>query len=154
MMLVHKDSPQHSLLSPGVTHLPHELWVIEHVAYLWISLHELLHLGIGHDHLPHEVRVRHHVLHQGILHDLRKHLWVGHQLPLHLLLELHEVGRAHPKVAQPSDATEASWKENTTQDERHESGTVSNCKRGQAHQLNCTPTNPGVSWIPRAGSSE
>lgn len=137
-----------------MTHLPHELWVIEHVAYLWISLHELLHLGIGHDHLPHEVRVRHHVLHQGILHDLRKHLWVGHQLPLHLLLELHEVGRAHPKVAQPSDATEASWKENNTQDERHESGTVSNCKRGQAHQLNCSPTNPGVSWIPRAGSSE
>lgn len=100
-----------------MTHLPHELWVIEHVAYLWISLHELLHLGIGHDHLPHEVRVRHHVLHQGILHDLGKHLRVGHQLPLHLLLELHEVGRAHAKVAQPSDATEASWRGNNTQEE-------------------------------------
>lgn len=128
-MLVHSDSPQHSLPSPGVTHLPHELWVIEHVAYLWISLHELLHLGIGHDHLPHEVRVRHHVLHQGILHDLGKHLWVGHQLPLHLLLELHEVGRAHPKVAQPSDATEASWRRNNTREERRESVTVSNCKK-------------------------
>lgn len=153
-MLVHKDSPQRSLLSPGVTHLPHELWVIEHVAYLWISLHELLHLGIGHDHLPHEVRVRHHVLHQGILHDLGKHFWVGHQLSLHLLLELHEVGRAHPKVAQASDATEASWRGSNIREERCESVTASNCKRGQAHQLNCIPTNPGVSCVPTAASSE
>ena len=90
------------------THLPHELRVVEHVTDLRVPLHQLLHLGVGHDHVAHQVRVRHHVLDQGVLHDLRQHLRIGHQLPLHLLLQLHEVGRAQAQAAQAQDAPKAS----------------------------------------------
>ena len=68
-------------------HLPHKLRVVEHVTDLGVPLHQLLHLGVGHDHVAHQVGVRHHVLDQGVLHDLRQHLRIGHQLPLHLLLQ-------------------------------------------------------------------
>lgn len=90
------------------THLPHELRVVEHVADLRVSLHQLLHLRVGHDHVAHQVRVRHHVLDQGVLHDLRQHLRIGHQLPLHLLLQFHEVGGAQAQAAQAQDAPKAS----------------------------------------------
>lgn len=95
--------------SSHFTHLSHQLWVIEHVWNLRVSLHQLLHLRIGHDHLPHQVRVGHHVLNQWVLHDLREHLRVGHELTLHLLLELHEVGRAHAQVGHTGQVTEATW---------------------------------------------
>lgn len=80
-------------------HLSHEFRVIEHVGNLRVAFHQLLHLWVGHDHLPHQVGVGHHVLHQRVLHDLGEHLRVGHELPLHLLLQLHEVSRAHAQTS-------------------------------------------------------
>ena len=91
-------------------YLSHELGVVEHVGDLRIAFHQRLHLRISHNHLPHQVRVGHHVLHQRVLHDLRKHLWVGHELPLHLLLQLHEVRWAHAQSSQTRQVTKASWR--------------------------------------------
>lgn len=44
--------------------------------------------------------------------------------------------------------------EGTTQEERCESVTGSNCKRGQAQQLNCIPTNPEVSCVQQTALSK
>lgn len=95
-------------LSPYFFYLSHEFRVVEHVRDLRVAFHQLLHLRIGHNHLSHQVWVGHHVLDKGVLHDLREHLWVGHELPLHLLLQFHEVSRAHAQSSKASQVTKAS----------------------------------------------
>lgn len=73
-------------------YLSHYIWIVEHMANLWVPLDQLLHLRVGHDQLPHQVRVREHALDKGVLHDLYHQLRVGQQLPLHLALQFREVG--------------------------------------------------------------
>lgn len=106
----------YTTFSPHFLYLSHELRVIEHVGDLRVAFHQLLHLRIGHDHLSHQVWVRHHVLHQWVLHDLREHLRVGHELPLHLLLQFHEICRTHAQSSQVRQVTKASWKNQIGED--------------------------------------
>jgi hypothetical protein len=108
--------------------LTQQLWIVEHVIDLGVSLHQVLHLGIGSDQSSHCVRVVHHLLDHWIVYKFKKsanffsisstkltqncshHLRIAHELVLHTRLHIHEgstVGAKRFQARQAADLVES-----------------------------------------------
>lgn len=97
-VLIPHELLQHGRISGDFHGLAQYVRIIQHVIYLRIAFHQLLHLRVRRHQRPHDLRVGHQTLGQRRVQELPEHVRIIEHFALQSLLHFHEIGAAHAQI--------------------------------------------------------